>query len=105
MEPVNEIFRTFGLVHSTSPIAPDGPETMFMTPGGTPARRASSTSAVAVKGVAEAGLMTIVQPAASAGAPLRVIIAAGKFQGVINPHTPTGCLIVECAGPPGVLGG
>ena len=32
------------------------------------------------------------QPAASAGAILRVIIAAGKFQGVIAAHTPIGSL-------------
>ncbi len=38
------------------------------------------------------GLMTIVQPAASAGATLRVIIADGKFQGVIAAQTPIGCL-------------
>ena len=34
--------------------------------------------------------MTNVQPAASAGPALRVIIAAGKFQGVIAATTPTG---------------
>ena len=32
------------------------------------------------------------QPAASAGAALRVIMALGKFQGVIAAQTPTGCL-------------
>ena len=32
------------------------------------------------------------QPAARAGPALRVIMAAGKFQGVIAAHTPTGCL-------------
>ncbi|SGP04351.1 Uncharacterised protein [Mycobacterium tuberculosis] len=44
-----------------------------------------------MSGVCSAGLATIVQPAASAGATLRVIIAAGKFQGVIAAVTPTGC--------------
>ena len=34
----------------------------------------------------------MVQPAASAGPALRVIMALGKFQGVIAAHTPTGCL-------------
>lgn len=34
------------------------------------------------------------QPAASAGETLRVIIDMGKFQGVIAPTTPTGCLRV-----------
>ena len=44
-------------------------------------------------GVCVAGLSTIVQPAASAGPALRVIIAAGKFHGVIAAATPIGCLI------------
>jgi hypothetical protein len=38
-------------------------------------------------------LATTVQPAASAGATLRVIMAIGKFQGVIAAHTPIGCFI------------
>ena len=32
----------------------------------------------------------MVQPAARAGATLRVIMAAGKFHGVTAAHTPTG---------------
>ena len=35
--------------------------------------------------------MTTVQPAASAGAILRVAIASGKFHGVMRKHGPTGC--------------
>jgi hypothetical protein len=41
--------------------------------------------------VALAGLMTMVHPAASAGAALRAIIAIGKFQGVMAAQTPIGC--------------
>ena len=37
-----------------------------------------------------AGFTTIVQPAASAGPAFRVIIAEGKFQGVIAAQTPIG---------------
>ncbi|MNY83129.1 hypothetical protein D3C86_2256730 [compost metagenome] len=44
-----------------------------------------------MRGVCSAGLTIIVQPAASAGAALRVIIAAGKFHGVIAAQTPIGC--------------
>jgi hypothetical protein len=66
-----------------------------MTPAGIPARCASSARASADSGVCDAGLMTTVQPAASAGAALRVIIAAGKFHGVIIPHTPIACLITK----------
>jgi hypothetical protein len=40
-------------------------------------------------------LTTTVQPAASAGATLRVIIASGKFHGVIAAQTPTGCRMVS----------
>ena len=40
-----------------------------------------------------AGLSTMVQPAASAGPALRVIMALGKFHGVIAATTPIGCLI------------
>ena len=64
--------------------------TMFSTPGGTPASSASLTNASEVSGVSSAGLQTTVQPAASAGAILRAIIAAGKFHGVIAATTPTG---------------
>ena len=42
--------------------------------------------ASAESGVSSAGLTTIVQPAASAGPSFRVIVAAGKFHGVM--HTP-----------------
>lgn len=37
--------------------------------------------------------MTTEQPAAKAGAAFLVIMAAGKFQGVIIPHTPMGSFI------------
>ncbi len=37
-----------------------------------------------------AGFTTMVQPAASAGPAFRVIMADGKFQGVMAAQTPTG---------------
>lgn len=49
--------------------------------------------ASADRGVSSAGLITTVQPTAIAGDAFLVIIAAGKFQGVIIPATPIGCLI------------
>jgi hypothetical protein len=64
---------------------------MLSTPAGMPARSASSAAASAVSGVSSAGLMTTGQPAASAGATLRVIMASGKFHGVMAAHTPMGC--------------
>ena len=58
--------------------------TTLNTPAGTPARSASSASASAENGVCDAGFSTTVQPAASAGPALRVIIASGKFHGVMH---------------------
>ena len=54
----------------------------WKTSGGPPAFTHSSARRMAVSGDCSAGLTTTVQPAASAGAALRVIIAAGKFHGV-----------------------
>ncbi len=48
-----------------------------------------------MKGVAEAGFSTTVQPAAKAGASFLVIIAAGKFQGVMAATGPIGCLMAR----------
>src|SRR3546814_16596875 len=66
------------------------PRTRLSTPAGSPASSASTASASAESGVSSAGLRTTVQPAASAGATLRVTIASGKFHGVIAATTPTG---------------
>src|SRR5512146_487402 len=93
VEPVNVNLRTSGFVVSSLPIGPEVPVTTDSTPLGMPARSASTHNASAEYGVWLAGLMTMVQPAASAGPALRVIIALGKFQGVTAAHTPTGCLI------------
>ena len=74
--------------------------TRFTTPSGTPASASSPTSAYAVRGVSAAGLTTTVQPAARAGATLRVIIAAGKFHGVMSAATPTGWWVTSARLPP-----
>ena len=62
----------------------------FSTPGGRPESSMTRAKASDVSGVCAAGLSTIVQPAATAGATLRVAIASGKFHGVISRHGPTG---------------
>ena len=90
VEPVKPTKRTAGCEVMTPPIAVASPVMTLSTPAGMPARSASTASASAVSGVSRAGLTTAVQPAASAGATLRVIIAAGKFQGVIAATTPIG---------------
>src|SRR3954451_14855184 len=83
VEPVNETLGTALLVQSSVPTTEALPVMALSTPFGTPARSANSAIASAQSGVALAGLTTIVQPAASAGRALRVIIAIGKFQGVM----------------------
>src|SRR5436190_22943651 len=93
VEPVKVNLRTIGFEVSSPPISFEPPVTQEKTPFGTPARSASSHNANAENGVAVAGFSTIVQPAAKAGPHLRVIIAAGKFHGVIAAQTPIGSLI------------
>ena len=56
--------------------------------------------ASAVSGVSAAGLSTTVHPAASAGAILRVAMAAGKFHGVTRAATPTGRWVTSVRVPP-----
>src|SRR5260370_6700602 len=90
VEPVNENFRTFGLVVSSWPVSAAGPVMMLQTPGGKPARSASTASAIAENGVWLAGRSTPVHPAAQAGPALRVIVAGGKFHGVTAAQTPAG---------------
>jgi hypothetical protein len=90
VEPVKPTNFTAGWDVSTPPIAGASPVMMLSTPAGRPARSASTASARAVRGVSPAGLITAVQPAARAGATFRVIIAAGKFHGVIAATTPIG---------------
>src|SRR5699024_6580115 len=104
VEPVKLSARTVGLAVITSPIIAAFPTTTLRTPAGRPARRASSASASAEQGVSEAGLSTRVQPEASAGPALRVIIAIGKFQGVIAAATPTGWRIVSTRRPAAFVG-
>src|SRR4029077_19909592 len=84
VEPVNESFLTMGFDVSSAPISFAGPVITLNTPLGTPARPASSASASAEKGVCPAGFNTTVQPAPIAGPALRVVIASGKFHGVMQ---------------------
>jgi hypothetical protein len=96
VEPVKPSLRTTGLDVISRPISGAScasPVTMLSTPGGRPASSPSFMTASAVSGVCSAGLRTIVQPAASAGAALRVGIAAGKFHGVMPAVTPTASLV------------
>ncbi len=75
---MKDSLRTVSLPVISAPIGPGEPVTTLNTPFGTPARSASTASASAENGVRSAGLTTIGQPAAKAGATLRVIIAMGN---------------------------
>ena len=93
VDPVKVRPRTIGFEVISAPISRAEPVMTENTPAGIPARSASSAIASADSGVSPAGLQTKAHPAASAGPALRVIIALGKFHGVIAATTPTGCLI------------
>src|ERR1700730_17655878 len=93
VEHVNVNLRTSGLEASPPYNSVERPVNTLKTPAGIPARSAKAASAKAEKGVELAGLATMVQPAAKACPALRVIMAAGKFQGVRAAQTPIGSLI------------
>ena len=98
VEPVNPSLRTAGFEVSSPPMtgaSSAAPVTIDRTPGGSPASCASAAIASAESGVCSAGFKTIVQPAARAGADLRVTIAEGKFQGVIPAVTPTASFVTR----------
>ena len=96
VEPVKESLRVRGSWMSGAMTEPDELEVMTLrTPPGRPTSSRICASASIDSGVCEAGLTTIVQPAATAGPILRVPMAAGKFHGVISRHGPTGCFIVS----------
>src|ERR671920_1485750 len=93
-EPVNEIALTAGWLMISSPASEPEPSTRFKTPGGMPAASKISVMRTAVAGVIDAGLKTTVLPATKAGAIFQIGIATGKFHGVTQATTPSGCLIV-----------
>ena len=95
VEPVKVSLRTKGLPVSSAPMAGVSPASTLTRPAGMSARSASSAIAKADSGVALAGLHTTVQPVARAGAILRASMALGKFQGVMQATTPTGCLMAR----------
>ena len=77
VSPVNASLSIPGWRAIASPTSPPGPVTTLRTPPGMPASIASSPRRTAVSGVAEAGLRTMVQPAASAGATFQIAIMSG----------------------------
>ncbi len=105
VDPVKDSFRTIGLDVSALPTsAALLVGRMFRTPGGIPACSARAAIASAESGVSSAGFATIVHPAASAAATLRISMALGKFQGVIAAHTPIGCFTTSVRTSPELWG-
>jgi hypothetical protein len=95
VEPVKETFRRRESFSS-------GPEIPEATGGGDDVQDSGGQAGVehglreqycAVSGVSLAGLRTMVQPAATAGATLRVAMASGKFHGVMSRHGPDGFVL------------
>jgi hypothetical protein len=66
------------------------PGTMLTTPSGMPASAISSAIFRLDNGVISAGFITMVLPAASAGAIFQLVNISGKFHGTTWPTTPTG---------------
>ena len=94
VEPVKVNLRTIGFSQNSLPISDDRDDGIIdKTPFGKPARSANTPKTSADNGVSAAGRATKAQPAAKAGPALRVIIAFGKFHGVIDAATPMGCFI------------
>ena len=75
--------------------ARDAPLTVLNTPGGKPACSNSSASSMIDTGACSDGLATMVQPAASAGASLKVSSSSGEFHGRIAATTPTGSRVTN----------
>ena len=93
VEPVKVRPRTIGFDVISAPISRDEPVITENTPGGSPPARRARRSPAPKAASRRRACTTKAQPAASAGPALRVIIAFGKFHGVIAATTPTGCLI------------
>ncbi len=97
VEPVNEIFATSGWRLRVSPTVSPRPVTMLNTPGGSAASRSASVTICVCRALISLGLMTAVQPAASAAASLPQINPASLFHGVISPATPSGVICTVAA--------
>src|SRR5439155_24072376 len=92
VEPANATLSTSGEAAIPSPTVWPEPVTTFTTPAGAPASVRMRPRSYVVQGVYVAGLITQVQPTASAGASFHVARSIGKFHGAIIPTTHTGSL-------------
>ena len=95
VEPVKLTLAMRGCEVSAAPQTAPLPVTTLNTPSGIPASLASSATRNRVSGVVSDGLITMEQPAASAGITFHMPIISGKFHGTIPATTPTGSLHVH----------
>ncbi len=95
VDPVKEIFASFGLSTSACPASAPRPVTTLTTPAGNPASSASSARRRIVREVYSLGLITAVFPAASAGASFDSVSVIGEFHGVMSPTTPSASRCVK----------
>jgi len=91
VEPVKDTLSTFMLFTSSAPTDSPGPVIALMTPGGMPSTLLMSlTNSIEIPEVYPAGLITTVQPEASAGPSFQERSDIGEFHGTISAQTPTG---------------
>ena len=88
VEPVKTILLISGWLDRAAPRLPS-PVTILNTPGGTSSLMISAARRV-VSGVYSEGLITTVLPLRRAGMVCQMAIIRGKFQGVMEPITPSG---------------
>jgi hypothetical protein len=94
VDPVKEIFCTSGLRVTALPTVAPAPLTTFTTPDGRAALSKHSIRTWACRVLFWLGLMTTVQPAASAEAVFPAMNHGLPFHGVSSPATPTGTLVM-----------
>ena len=90
VDPVKATLSTPGWRTSERPTAGPLPVMTLKTPSGIPASVTSFASSSAVTGVWSLGFVTIVQPAARAGASFQLSSSSGEFHGTMAATTPTG---------------
>ena len=87
-EPVKPTTLTSGWAVSAAPQLLPTPVTRLITPAGKSISAAIWARASAVSGVNSEGLSTMQQPAASAGASLRMTLTSGQLKGRMQAATP-----------------
>ncbi len=99
VEPVKTILPTRGWSTSAVPVTGPAPGSVWNSPSGSPASRASAARRSAVSGVFSAGFRSTAFPAARAGAVPQAAMGMGKFHGAMTATTPSGSWKVTSSPP------